>query len=296
MRWATRLTYPAVLLLNGIGNLILKGIGIRREEGASGHHSSEELQYIVQESREGGQLTAEAGQLLQEVFDFDALLAREVLVPRVRVAGIPLGATPADLGRLFRKSPHTRYPVYRETIDKIIGMMHVQDVFNRIDSGKPVAEVDIRNVPFVPESASLNQVLAAMRDSGTQICVILDEFGGTEGIITLSDLFREVIGKVPEGDLEVAEIIEDGKGGALAAGTARLEELGQKLGVRLEHEEVDTVSGLVLDLLGRPPVPGDTVRYQGLDFRVTSTDGHGVRWSKVDRTVPSENTFFLTQE
>ncbi|MDB5106180.1 MAG: hypothetical protein JWP91_3869 [Fibrobacteres bacterium] len=285
MKWLTRLTYPAVITLNGAGNLILKAMGIRRAaEETHGQHSAEELQYIVQESQEGGKLTAEAGKLLQEVFDFDALLAREVLVPRVRSTGIPLGAGPEELRRLFKKNPHTRYPVYRETIDKIIGMLHVQDIFALIRAGRTVDEAVIRKVPFVPESASLNQVLEAMRKESTQLCVILDEFGGTEGIITLSDLFKEVIGKVPEGVLQVGEIIRDGQGRFLVAGTARLEELGEWAELELDHEEVDTVSGLVLDLLGRPPLVNDRVEYGGMAFRVTSTDGLGVRWCEATRS------------
>ncbi|MDQ3002930.1 MAG: hemolysin family protein [Fibrobacterota bacterium] len=282
MQGIRRLVLPLVIFLNAIGNIILRMMGVDRRKGdVHGYHSAEELQYIVQESEEGGQLTPEAGRLLQEVFDFDELLAREVLVPRVKLAGIPLGATSKDLARLFRERPHTRYPVYRESIDKIVGMMHIRDIFGRIQDGKPVVEADIRSVPFVPESASLNQVLDAMRRDKTQLCVILDEFGGTEGIITLSDLFKEVVGKIPEGGLQVGEIIEDEEGRMLAAGTVRLEELGQRLNLSLEHEEVDTVSGLVLALLGRPPHLGDTIEFHGLRFRVTSTDGRGVRWCLV---------------
>jgi CBS domain containing-hemolysin-like protein len=285
MQGIRRLVLPLVIFLNAIGNFILRLMGVDRRKGgeAHGYHSAEELQYIVQESEEGGQLTPEAGRLLQEVFDFDELLAREVLVPRVKTAGIPLGATSKDLAKLFRQSPHTRYPVYRESIDKIVGMMHIRDIFARIQDGKPVVEAEIRAVPFVPESASLNQVLAAMRRDKTQLCVILDEFGGTEGIITLSDLFKEVVGKIPEGGLQVGEIIQDEEGRMLAAGTVRLEELGQRLDMPLDHEEVDTVSGLVLAMLGRPPHLGDTVEFGGLRFRVTSTDGRGVRWCLVSR-------------
>jgi CBS domain containing-hemolysin-like protein len=283
-QWTTRLAYPLVLLLNGMGNLLLKALGIKRAGEAHGRHSSEELQHIVKESQAAGKLTPEAGRFLQEVFDFDKLLAREVLVPRVRVAGIPLGADPERVARIFRESPRTRYPVYRETIDKIVGMVHLRDVFNLIGSGKSLQETDMRPVPFVPESASLNQVLDAMRRERTQICVILDEFGGTEGIITLGDLFREVVGKVPEGAFEVGEIIEDGQGRILAAGTVRLAELGERAGIRLEHPEVDTVSGLVLDLLGGPPKTNDKVSYGGLDFRVTSTEGKGVRWCEVRKS------------
>ena len=283
MSWVTSLTLPATYLLNGAGNLVLRGLGIQREGPGSGIGSPEELRHIVRESQEAGHIGAVAGRMLHEVIDFDSLLAREVLVPRVKVAGIPLGADALALARLIGKNPHTRYPVYRESMDQIVGMLHFQDVFERVLTGKAVTERDIRPVPFVPESASLNHVLKAMRDSRSQMCVILDEFGGTEGIITMGDLFREVIGKIPEGDKEVGEILEDGKGGAVVAGTARLEELGERFGVHLDHDEVDTVSGLILDRLGRPPLTGDTLEYAGLRFRVTSLAGHGVRWCKVSR-------------
>jgi CBS domain containing-hemolysin-like protein len=163
-------------------------------------------------------------------------------------------------------------------------MMHVEDVFSRIKDEKPVTLGDVRKVPFVPESSTLNQVLEAMRNERTQLCVVLDEFGGTEGIITLSDLFHEVAGKIPEeGTSQQGEIHFDKDGRLMVAGTARLDEVGETLKLALEHEEVDTVSGLVLSLLDHLPVTGDKVGYGSLIFEVLEMDGRGVKWCSVTR-------------
>jgi CBS domain containing-hemolysin-like protein len=178
--------------------------------------------------------------------------------------------------------------VYRETIDRIVGMMHVQDLLARIVDGRPVSMADIRPVPYLPESATLNAVLEAMRKGKTQLCVVLDEYGGTEGIITLTDLFHEVAGKIPEGAVQKGEIHYDRDGVLMVAGTVRVEEVGETLKLRLRHEEVDTVSGLVLTLLGAPPQPGDRVDFQGLTFEVMDVEGRGVKWCAVTRNTRSE--------
>jgi CBS domain containing-hemolysin-like protein len=149
--------------------------------------------------------------------------------------------------------------------------------------GRPVSQADVRKAPFVAESASLNQVLEAMRKEKTQLCVVLDEYGGTEGIITLTDLFHEVAGKFPEGAVHQGEIYYDREGRLRVAGTARLEEVGETLKIPLRHEEVDTVSGLVLSLQGTSPNVGDRVQYQDLSFEVQELEGRGVKWCVVTR-------------
>ncbi len=271
------LFYPLVVGLNGLGNLLLRLMGVRRQAG--GHdrfHTSEELRLIVQESTEGGLLRPESGRVLRELFEFGELTAGELMVPRVRVVGIPRGATPRILSEVLQRSPHTRYPVYETDLDHIVGMLHVKDILRLVQERRPVEERDLREVPYVPEAADLDAVLAAMRRTSTQLVVVLDEHGGTAGVVTAEDLFEEVVGRVEEAGSGTPELFRDDAGRLHAAGTVRLDELGERLGIALEHEEVDTVSGLVLTILGRPPETGDRVHYQDVELVVVEVEGHGV--------------------
>ena len=272
------LLYPLVVGLNGIGNVILRLMGVDRQAGGQDRfHTAEELQLIVEESTEGGLLRPESGRVLRELFEFGELTAGELMVPRVRVVGIPTGAGPRELADVLQRSPHTRYPVYEGDLDHIAGMLHVKDILRLVQERRPIAARDLRTVPYVPEAAHLDAVLAAMRQTSTQFVVVLDEHGGTAGVVTAEDLFEEVVGRVEEAGSGTAELFRDAAGRLHAAGTVRTEELGERLGVTLEHEEVDTVSGLVLTLLGRPPETGDRVVYEDVELVVVAIEGHGVR-------------------
>ncbi|MDQ3696682.1 MAG: hemolysin family protein, partial [Gemmatimonadota bacterium] len=224
--------------------------------------------------------------VMRELLEFGDLTARSVMVPRVRIVGIPLGATAAEMQAILEASPHTRYPVYDGTIDRIIGMLHVKDILRCVPSCRALAREQTRPAPFVPETAEMDSVLAAMRASRSQMVIVMDEHGGTSGLITIEDLFEEVIGEIEEDAAAPAEFFRDGSGRLHVAGGVRVEEVGAALGVVLEHDEVDTVSGLVLALLGRPPGVGDVVTYDDVRFEVVAVDGRGVRECVVDPVLP----------
>lgn len=277
--------YPLVVTLNGIGNALLRLAGIdRAHAGVETYRTPEEIAYILRESEAGGVLRRESAAVMQELLKFGELTAVEVMVPRVRVVGVPADATADQLRRIIRSAPHTRYPVYSGNMDSITGVLHVRDVLRQIRDGGPISTQRLHPVPFVPETASLDEVLAAMRHGRSQLAVVMDEHGGTAGILTLEDLFEEVVGDIAELPGDAAEIVAEGGGRLRAAGTARLEDVGEALGQVLENDEVDTVSGLVLSLLGRPPHVGDGVEYDGVRFEVIAVDGHGVSTALVRRS------------
>ena len=276
MRAVWILFYPLVVTLNGIGNLILRVFGVERQRGSvEQYHTAEELRYIVRESLEGGKLGDESGRVLQELLDFGDLTAGEVMVPRVHIAGIPLDASREEIVELLVSSPHTRYPVYREDLDDVVGILHVKDVLRLLSRGGEPDGYPLRPVPYVPETADVDVVLAAMRGEGTQLAIILDEHGGTAGLVSIEDLFEEVVGEIEE-EAEHPQSWTDDEDRLHVNGTVRVEEVGEHFRIELEHEEVDTVSGLVLTLLDRPPVVGDTVVYEQMAFEVLAVEGHGV--------------------
>jgi CBS domain containing-hemolysin-like protein len=288
MRWFEFALYPFVVALNAVGSAILGLVRIRREVGAEQYYTPEELRIVVRESLAGGELAAESATVLSELFEFGDLSAGDVMVPRVNVVGLPESASDAVVLETLRANPFTRYPVFRGDLDHIVGMVHIKDFL----AGQPAGAIlgSVRSVPAVPETLTLDAVLAAMRRERTQLAVVLDEFGGTAGIVTLDDLFEEVIGELADSESGSVEIEEMASGHLRVAGTARLEEVGEHLGMSLEHDEVDSVSGLVLAELGRPPRPADTVLYGGVVFRVIAVAGMGVHLAEAWKETAEEQS------
>jgi CBS domain containing-hemolysin-like protein len=276
MLWTQTLLYPFVVTLNGLGNLVLKPFGITPQaHGAEQYYTPEELQLIVEESEERGAIRTESGQVLQELFEFGELTAGEVMVPRVRITGIPVGAKPDDLRRILGRTPHTRYPVFEGDLDHIVGTYHIKDLLRLLLNGQDVTAAGARPSPVVPETAALDGVLATMRRERAQLALVIDEHGGTSGIVTLEDLFEEVVGEIDEGPGRSGPR-RDAYGRLRVPGTMRLDELGQLFDLELAHEDVDSVSGLILTVLGRPPAIGDRITYDRLQLDVTAIKGHGV--------------------
>jgi CBS domain containing-hemolysin-like protein len=272
------LLYPIVALSNLLARGCLRLLGVRRSANRQEHaYTPEELQFIVEESEQGGALRADSGRLLRELFEFGDLTASQAMVPRVRIVGIPVGASPVELRRILSASLHTRYAVYDGDLDHIVGMLHVKDLLRRLLLDEPVAASDVRRLPVVPETATLDAVLATMQRAHAHVALVIDEHGGTAGLISLEDLFEEVVGEIDEGVPAAPSLAPSPDGTVRAAGTVRLDELGQHFHLDLEHEDVDSVSGLVLALLGRPPVVGDVVRYDRIAIEVTAISGRGVR-------------------
>ena len=275
MLWTKNLLFPFVFTLNGLGNALLKTIGVNRQvQSAEQYYTPEELQLIVQESGELGALRSESSQMLQELFEFGDLTAGQVMVPRVRIVGIPVGARPATIREILADLTHTRYPIFEKDLDHIVGMVHIKDLLRLLLNDEPIDASQARALPVVPETVPLDAVLAVMRRERTQMAVVIDEHGGTSGVVTLEDLFEEVVGDIEEGP--GTHVYRDRQGRLRVPGTMRVDEVGQEFDLELEHEEVDSVSGLVLMLLGRPPVLGDSVRFDRLLFEVTAVKGHGV--------------------
>jgi CBS domain containing-hemolysin-like protein len=267
---------PLVVVLNAAGNALLAVIGIKRQQNeAERYHTSEELQMIIEESHERGLLRGESGRILRELFEFGNLTAGEVMVPRVRLVGIAAGMSIEDAQEIIRRSPHTRYPVYAGDLDHIEGSVHIKTLLRHIVAGRPVTRLDARALPHVPTTTPLDEVLAGMRRARAHMAVVMDEHGGTAGVVTIGDLFEEVVGDIDE-DRGRPPIAKDALGRLVVRGTVRLTSAGDALGVTLEHPDVQSVSGLVLALLDRPAHVGDVVNWGHVRIEVTAVAGRGV--------------------
>lgn len=276
--WLRTILYPAVVGLNGVGNGILRLLGIRRRPSAAEHYyTPEELQYIIEESQAHGLLRREAGEVLRRLLEFADRIAGEVMTPRVDIVGIPVHAPPEAIRRIVIEHPHTRYLVYDEDLDHVVGAIQIKEFLRQVLDGRPLSAAASRPRIFVPETTSLERVLELMHQQRMHMLVVIDEQGGTAGVVSIEDLIEEVVGEIEESPAERPDLYRDNAGRVHAAGRVRLDEVGEALGVEVKHDEVDTVSGLVLHLLERPARLGDAVVYGPLRIEVVAVAGHGVR-------------------
>ena len=268
------LFYPLVLALNVVATGALRLLRIPVENGGD-RYSAQELARIVNESFEGGVLGDAEQILIANIFDFGEREVYQIMTPRRRVTGLASDATLEEVHTLIGSSSHSRFPVFEGDLDHIIGVLHVKD-FIKQQTEAPArfnVRVVMRRAPRVPEGMPAENLLAAFKRLKVHLAVVMDEFGGTAGIVTLEDLLEEVVGEAQEGSEAPPRIEELGNGELRVQGGVPLEELNERYALTLTSETAETVAGLVVDELTRPPQIGDEVELSGVRLRAESIDG-----------------------
>ena len=299
MAIADRLFRPMTVTLNTVGNILLRLIGLETD-AATRLISAAELEYIVEESTVGGLLDPTEQVYLVNVIDFSERTVGQVMTPRTRMSAIPHQATLAETLKLVRSNRHSRYPVFAEDRDHIIGILHLKDLARYLhhttstaNGASKTAPFDLakimRSAYFVPETLPLEQMLDKFRQEHIQIAVAVDEFGGTAGIVTLEDLAEEIIGEIQdEFDVELEPFTEIGPQQLRVRGDLLLGELNQHFALELEHDEAETVGGLIMSELGHVAEVGEVVSFAGVTFAVESLEGLAVRTALVTLPTPAE--------
>ena len=267
---------PVIWILNGAGNALLKWMGV---EPASGHeliHSVEELKMLVSASAEGGVVGDQAEEMLHAVFNFGQLLVRQVMIPRTEMIAIPQDTNTDDILKLSVDQPFNKYPVYIGDIDQIVGIVHLKDVLPAIAQDhetKLTADDLMREAIFIPETARVNTLLQLFRARRQHIAVVLDEYAGTAGVVTLSDLLEEIVGEVSDPFDTEQDILPLPDGSALVDGLTLIEEVNDHFDLDLEDQNYDTIAGYMLGKLERLAQVGDIVDVPGARLRVEMMDG-----------------------
>jgi CBS domain containing-hemolysin-like protein len=303
-----KLFTPLIWLLNGTGNFLLRLMGIHAAEGHAQVHSPEELDLLFTQSHEGGELTETERELLHRVVKFSEISARAVMVPRVEMKALPLEMPRETFQNYLRQNPHTRVPVYHGSLDEVIGIVHLKDlvklesmlhdeqtasqvlamgagaalkgvngaavVDGQIVGGEMVNLMPVvREAARVPETITIDKLLAEFKRRGQRMAIVIDEYGGTAGLVTMGDLLEQVFGDVRDefdrGDPEIQELPD---GSIRLHGRVLIDEVNERYGLGLNADEADTMAGLVLSALGRPAVVGDQVEIHGARLHVQQVD------------------------
>jgi CBS domain containing-hemolysin-like protein len=280
MRFYLAVAGPFIWFFDGAANLVLRSVGIDPVEELQGGVSPEELDIIIEESGRGGVLTSAQASLLRRVLEFRTLRAADAMVPRRQVVSIPGSASCEDLRRTAVETGHSRFPVTaRDDLDEVVGIVLAKDLFRfpAAERTNHVVEELTVDALVVPESAQLGPLLTDMRRVRATLAVVVDEYGGTAGVLTLEDIVEEIVGQIlDEYDPDEPGVQPLPSGSFLAPGSWRPDEVARATGLDLPSGDFETMSGLVMERLGRVPSPGDTVELDDVTVHVVAMDGLAV--------------------
>jgi CBS domain containing-hemolysin-like protein len=240
-------------------------------------HSPQEIVMLVRQTKESGQLDEQDVELIEGVFEFTEKNAREVMTPRTEVVGLPADRTIGDSVKQVAETGRSRYPVYGDSLDDIVGIVHVKQILGALQSSADHPVATLMQEPFfIPGTREVEDVLADMKRIKTHIAVVMDEFGGTAGIVTMEDLIEEIVGEIYD-EYDDAEFTTDrGPSGITVSGDTDLEDLNKRFGFSLSEEDYQTIGGFLFGKVGHVPQVGDSVKVGDLVLEVLEMDGRRV--------------------
>jgi putative hemolysin len=241
------------------------------------------------EQQEEGVISQEEGrELLQSIVDFTETVVREVMTPRPDIVAVRADATLQDLRTLFREQQYSRMPVYRDNLDNIVGIVFVKDLVALPPTAEPPLTTLMRAAYFVPESKRVSELLKEMQRRQAQMAIVVDEYGGTAGLVTVEDLLEEIVGEIrDEYDVESETVVEEQDGTFVFSGKVSVDEVMDRLGVAIEREGFETVGGYLLSHLGRMPYVGERFEVDGLEVEVLEVERRRITKVRLRRREPA---------
>jgi len=261
----------------------------RHEEGEESEASDEEIEAFIDVGTREGILEPEEGEWLWGIVGFADTLARSVMTPRIDMICAPVDSTLDALADRFIESGHTRIPIYEDSIDHVIGILHIRDVLRASRNPEPPAVRDLlKPAFFIPETKPLSELLRELQARFQQVAIVVDEYGGTAGLVTVEDLLEEIVGEIMDEHEALAAELEPLENGAYRLdGRAHIELLDELFGVEIEEPEFETVAGLVFSALGYLPQVGEAVESYGLRFIVEAAADRRIQTVRVERIEPA---------
>jgi len=256
--------------------------------------ANEAAKAYIESAEQEGLIEGEERRLLQSIVDFGDTLVREVMTPRPDIVAIPEDATIGQLRALFREQEYSRFPVFKDSLDNIAGFVFIKDlvVFDAIDDERPIQPL-VRPAVVVPETKRVPELLKQFQRQQTQCAIVVDEYGGTAGLVTIEDLLEEIVGEIrDEYDVESEPIVDEGNGRFIFSGKVSVDEVAQRLNIEIEREGFETVGGYLLSHVGRVPAAGERFDLDGLNVEVLESERrriNKVRISKLSTTEVAED-------
>jgi CBS domain containing-hemolysin-like protein len=293
----TRGLSPLIWAINESANVLLRVLGVRLPSEAEKVHSPEEIMYLVRRSGELGKVEHDEQAMISGVFELTHTVAREVMTPRPDIVAVPVDVKFDELVDTTSRTGHSRLPVFRESLDNVEGIVLVKDLFRvAAESAEQVEDSDfdvtriMREPYFVPDTKPVDDLLAEFRRLKIHLAIVVDEFGGTDGLVTLEDLIEEIVGEIyDEHDVARPKYTRTARGEVLIDGGAPIDEVNEQCGIELPEEEYDTLGGFILGELGQVPMPGDVVEVGNARLVVERVDDRRVRSIRLIRLDQSES-------
>jgi CBS domain containing-hemolysin-like protein len=280
---------PFSRLVTAIMNYFHKW-GEEMEPAKEEETSEEEIQAFIDAGQEEGILEQEEGEMIQSIVHFGDKVAREVMTPRTQIVAIDVNSPVEELLQLITTRHRTRIPVYRDDLDNIEGMVHERDLLRVWQKGEKVDNLRplVKPVNFIPETKPVDDLLQEMKAKGDQLVLVVDEYGGISGLVTMEDLIEEIVGNIhDDSDADGENIVEESKGVYVVPGSLELAAIEEKLGAPLvEETECTTIAGAVVELFGRLPAPGEKIEHQGVEIEVLDADRRRVHRLRLKSLVP----------
>lgn len=285
-----RIFKPAIWFLNGTANLFLRAIGIPPASTSELLHSPEELEIIVREGARSGLINETERELITSIFEFSDTLAKEIMIPRTDIFSIDHTTSREDLIRIVTEEGYSRIPVYRESVDNVLGIIHTKDLLSLIEHRDLIVLDDIiRPAHFVPGTLQISKLLRDMQQRKMTMAIVIDEFGGTLGLVTIEDILEEIVGEIHDEYDEVMKEFEPvAQNATLVDARVPIKDFNEKFGTELpEEEEYDTLAGFLFKVSGRIPEIQEIIQFGKLQFTVTKKGLRRIRQVKV-RKIPEE--------
>ena len=286
---------PVIWVLNTFSNFTLKILGINPFQGET-HHSSEELQYLLEQGKETGALDSNEHELIQNVFEFNERVVKNIMVPRTKISGIDIHTGKDELLETLITEGYSRMPVYDDVIDKIVGVVHAKDILPLLARNEDIVLKDIIRKPyFIPETKKINDLMAELQQKRIQIAIVLDEFGGTAGMVTLEDIVEELVGEIQDEYDEEKPIVEKVNNSEFIVNAlASIYDVNSHLPHDLpEDGDFDTVSGWLGHIFGKIPDVGEQKESNGYNITVLRKSDQNIESVKLELLINEEDAVDL---